>query len=87
VLGAAGGLGVHDRHQPGVAVRVERLQEVVVGDGLSPVGVHGHDLGAQPTGDLHDPLPEEAVDADDRGVPGLQQMGQPRLHPGGAGRL
>ena len=78
---------MHDAHQPGVGVLVDRLEEGVVADVLAPVGVDLDHVGAEAYGDLDDAPPEEAIDPDDGRVPGLEQVGEPALHPGGPGGL
>ena len=66
---------------------IERLQQRVVGDVLAPVGLDLDHGGAEAAGDLHQPAAEEAVDADDDRVAGLEQVGEAALHARGAGRL
>jgi hypothetical protein len=78
---------VDDRHQPRLRVALQLLQQPLVGDRLAPVGLDLDDVGAVAAGDLGDPPPEVAAAGDDRGLPGLQQVGDPGLHPGGPGRL
>ena len=87
VLDAGRCLGVDDDEQARIGVRVERLEQAVIGDVLAPVGIDLDDVGALTLGDLDDPPAEEAVDGDDRRVARLEQMVEPALHSRGAGRL
>ncbi len=78
---------MHDAHEAGVGVLVERLEQGVVAHVLAPIGVDLDHVGAEAHGDLDDAPPEEAVDPDDGRVPGLEQVGEPALHPRGPGGL
>ncbi len=64
------------------ALRVEQLLRI---DRASPRRVDPHDLGPAAARDLAHAFAEHAVDADDRGVAGLEQVDEARLHTRGTG--
>ena len=64
------------------ALRVEQPLRI---DRAAPRLVDAHDLGTAPARHLAHALAEHAVHADDRGVAGLEQVDEARLHAGRAG--
>ena len=77
-----GGLGVDDGEDLRVGVGLGQLDRV---DGAAPLEVDAHDLGAHAGGDVAHALAEQAVDADDDHVAGLDEVDEGGLHAAGAG--
>jgi len=82
VLGARRRLGVNDSHQPGFGPAVERVQQCLVRDDLTPRPRPRR--GAPPSARSGD---EEAGITDDDNVPGGYEIHDAGLHPGHPGRL
>ena len=85
VLDAGGRLRVHDREQARAGLRALRVEQPLRVDRAAPRRVDAHDLRAAPARDLAHALAEHAVDADDHGVAGLDEVDEARLHARRAG--
>ena len=78
---------MNDREQPRAGMLLQRREQALVGDMLAEFRLHLDDVGPGQARNLGDPAAEEAARADDRGVPGLEQVDQAGLHARHAGRL